>query len=128
MHTKVFLIISWLLLLGVMTGGLGYTKLSESWTKFQSKFFKLGHAHGGVMLMASILYYRYIVQTDFSGTAKNWLAGLFLLGALAVASGFFWHAFVDKREDKHSGIVLLAGGYLAVTVAVLGLVYGLWQL
>lgn len=128
MHTKFFLIILWVLFLGVMTGGILYPGLSKRLTKFQSKFYKLGHAHGGVMTLAGLLYLHYIAQTNISSGTKNVAMSLFILGGLGISGGFFWHAFIDKVEEKHSGVILLAAGYISLFLAVLTLLYALWQL
>lgn len=128
MHTKVFIILSWLFFTAVITGGIFYPLLAKKVTPFQSKFFKLGHAHGGVLTLASFLYYRYMVQTAYANSLKNWLAAMFLLGSLTVSLGFFWHGFIDKSDDRHSAMIPLAFGYTTMLIAVVFLCIGLAKL
>lgn len=128
MHTKVFIILSWLSFLAVISGGMLYPVLVKKLSPFQAKFYKLGHAHGGVLTLASFLYYRYILQTAYNGSLKNWLAAMFLLGGASVAASFFWHSFIDKSEDRHSAMIPLAFGYTTMFIAVVFLCIGLARL
>jgi hypothetical protein len=66
---RVFEIISWFSLPTVMFGGFSLLRLltsGRSLTPFQATCFRAGHAHAGVLLLMSLLYYQYLVQTTYS--------------------------------------------------------------
>lgn len=55
---------------------------------FREQFFRAGHAHAGVLLVLSLVYFIYLERAGFSERVQ-WLAGLLLLvGVLAQSGGF----------------------------------------
>ncbi len=71
---RLFSIISWILLPTVMFGGyslLGLMARGNTWlTPFRGTYFRAGHAHAGVLLVLSLVYYTYLAQTTFSASLK----------------------------------------------------------
>ena len=61
---------------------------------FQTQFFRAGHAHAGVLLVLSLVYFLYLdARTDFS-LSTQWVVGAVLLGGvLAQSGGFFVHSW-----------------------------------
>ena len=51
--------------------------------EFREEFFRVSHAHAGVLLVLSLVYFLYLDRTEYS-TAVQWLAGLLLAAALII--------------------------------------------
>jgi hypothetical protein len=91
------------------------------------RFFRAGHAHAGVLLTLSLVYYLYLPRADFSSGAE-WLFGLLLLfGVLAQSGGFFLHLAVGKEESGSVGTVVTRTGAVLIAVALVALGIGLIQ-
>ncbi len=77
-------------LLGFLTGRgqLGEGQLRE----FREQFFRAGHAHAGVLLVLSLVYFLYLERTGYSERVQWLSGGLLLAGILAQsgASSFIW--------------------------------------
>ena len=57
--------------------------------QFRQQFFRAGHAHAGVLLVLSLVYFLHLDRTGYSDRVK-WLAGgLPPLGIMALSGGFF---------------------------------------
>ena len=123
---KVFAIVSWLSLPTVMFGGYSLLKLRgmQRLTEDQLAMFRAGHAHAGVLLVLSLVYYRYLEMTGLASHAIWVACSTLTVGILLQSGGFFWQAFVDKTGKK-TGVHITAAGALLLAAAVLGLVYGL---
>lgn len=94
---KWFVLISWFALPTVMYGGYSaLVTLRGMLSEHQQHFFRLGHAHAGVLLVMSLIYYHYLSLTSFSANTKIFLCSLLLVGVVMQSGGFFWHAFLDK--------------------------------
>jgi hypothetical protein len=65
---------------------LGFLTRSGQLGEFREQFFRAGHAHAGVLLVLSLVYFLYLDRTEYS-TAVQWLAGLLLAAALITAPG-----------------------------------------
>jgi hypothetical protein len=122
---KLFVLISWISLPTVMFGGYSaftwlYGRLSEQ----QLKFFRLGHAHAGVLLIMSLSYYTYLATTAFSTPVKLAACSLLATGIILQSGGFFWHAFLDKNRQR-TGMYITSVGALLLVIAVIWLVVGL---
>ena len=50
-----------------------------------------GHAHAGVLLLMSLLYYAFMDKTSLSPTFKHAGCGTVVVGILAQSGGFFLH-------------------------------------
>ena len=69
--------ITLLLLVSVEYGGwalLGFLTGRGQLGEFREQFFRAGHAHAGVLLILSLVYYLYLDRTGYSDGVK-WLAG-----------------------------------------------------
>ena len=63
-------------LLGFLTGRGQLEELRE-------QFFRAGHAHAGVLLVLSLVYFLNLERTEYS-TAVQWLTGQLLVAALII--------------------------------------------
>jgi hypothetical protein len=63
-------------LLGFLTGR---GQLEE----LRAQFFRVGHAHAGVLSVLSLVYILYLDRTEYS-IAVQWLAGLLLVAVLII--------------------------------------------
>src|SRR3712207_7260959 len=92
--TRVLPAASVLSLIGVEYGGwalLGFLTGRGQLGQFREQFFRAGHAHAGVLLILSLVYYLHLDRTGYSDGVK-WLAGgLLQAGILAQSGGFFVH-------------------------------------
>jgi hypothetical protein len=105
-------------LLGFLTGR---GQLGE----FREEFFRASHAHAGVLLELSLVYFLYLDRTEHS-TAVQWLAGLLLLvGIVAQSGGFFLHLARGQKNLSSVGTVVTRNGALLLAAALIILAVGL---
>ncbi len=126
MHTlQLFEIISWVSLPAVMFGGFSFLHwLRGRLNEEQAGLFKAGHAHAGVLLLMSLLYYIYLGKTTLGWQLQYVMCSLLLVGIAMQSGGFFWHVFLDKGDAK-TGFTITKCGALLLALAVLMLGYGL---
>jgi hypothetical protein len=114
--------------IGVIYGGwalLTFITGREGLSPAQQRFFRDGHAHAGVLLALSLIYFRYLPETEF-GRAGQWLAGLAMLaGAMAQSGGFFLHLVHAEKSQPSPGTKLTRAGALLIGAALLALAIGL---
>ena len=126
---RLFSIISWIALPTVMFGGyslLGLLARDNTWlTPFRATYFRAGHAHAGVLLIMSLLYYAYLAQTTFSSGLKLTACLVLLVGVLAQSGGFFLHMLTGKPGRFSAGNMVTITGALLLAFAALLLAYGL---
>ncbi len=126
---RLFSIISWIALPTVMFGGhslLGLMVRGNTWlTPFRATYFRAGHAHAGVFLVVSLLYYTYLAQTPFSSGLKLVACIVLLIGVLAQSGGFFLHMLAGKPGRLSAGNIVTILGALLLAFAALLLAYGL---
>ena len=126
---RLFSIISWIALPTVMFGGyslLGLLARDNTWlTPFRATYFRAGHAHAGVLLVLSLVYYSYLAQTTFSEGLKLVACLVLLIGILAQSGGFFLHMLVGKPGKLSSGTMVTILGAVLLAFATLLLAYGL---
>jgi hypothetical protein len=126
---RLFSIISWIALPTVMFGGyslLGLMARGNTWlTPFRATYFRAGHAHAGVLLIMSLLYYTYLAQTTFSSGLKLAACIVLLVGVLAQSGGFFLHMLTGKSGRFSAGNMVTIAGALLLAFAALLLAYGL---
>ncbi len=126
---RLFSIISWIALPTVMFGGyslLGLMARGNTWlTPFRATYCRAGHAHAGVLLVVSLLYYTYLAQTPFSSGLKLVACIVLLIGVLAQSGGFFWHMLAGKPGRLSTGNIVTIIGALLLAFAALLLAYGL---
>jgi hypothetical protein len=126
---RLFSIISWIALPTVMFGGyslLGLMARGNPWlTPFRTTYFRAGHAHAGVLLMLSLVYYTYLAQTAFSSGLKLAVCLMLLVGLLAQSGGFFLHMLTGKPGRFSAGNLVTIVGALLLAFAAFLLAYGL---
>ena len=95
---------------------------------FQTQFFRAGHAHAGVLLVLSLVYFLYLdARTDFAESTQ-WIAGAILLaGVLAQSGGFFLHFGVGEVGRASMGTRLTRLGALLIATALVILALGIAQ-
>ena len=125
---RFWIVLSWIALPTVMYGGYSLLRLinqREALTPFQTMWFRAGHAHAGVLLPMSLLYYVFLDQTTLAPATKQVGCFAVFIGILAQSGGFFIHMIVGQPNAPSIGtFVTMAGAALLVT-AVGILVYGL---
>jgi hypothetical protein len=126
--TNVLPIIVVLSLIGVEYGGwalLGFLTGRGQLGGFREQFFRAGHAHAGVLLVLSLVYFLYLDRTGYS-TGVQWLASLLLLaGILAQSGGFFLHLGLGQPNRSSIGTVVTRSGALLIAAALVILAIGL---
>ena len=126
--TTVLPVIVLLSLVGVEYGGwalLGFLTGSGQLGEFREQFFRAGHAHAGVLLVLSLVYFLYLDRTGYS-TGVQWLAGLLLLvGIIAQSGGFFLHMGLGQKDRSSLGTVVTRTGALLIAAALVVLALGL---
>jgi hypothetical protein len=125
---RVWIILAWIALPTVMYGGYSLLELinrDNGLTEFQLRWFRAGHAHAGVLVLMSLLYYTFMDKTSLSPAVKHAAcAGLFV-GILAQSGGFFIHMLVGKPHQISIGNTVTVIGAVLLTAAIAVLVYGL---
>ena len=126
---RLFSIISLIALPTVMFGGyslLGLLARDNAWlTPFRATYFRAGHAHAGVFLVLSLVYYTYLAQTTFSTGLKLAACIVLLVGILAQSGGFFLHMLAGKSGKISAGTLVTILGALLLAFATLLLAIGL---
>ena len=126
--TTLLPIISLLSLVSVEYGGwalLGFLTGRGQLGEFREQFFRAGHAHAGVLLVLSLVYFLYLDRTGYS-TGVQWLAGLLLLvGIIAQSGGFFLHMGLGQKDRSSLGTVVTRTGALLIAAALVVLALGL---
>ena len=128
--TKVLPIISLGSLVAVEYGGwalLSFLAAREGLTDSQKQFFRAGHAHAGVLLVLSLVFFVYLDRTDFSDVTQ-WVVGLVLLtGILAQSGGFFVHMGLGAAARPSPGTRLTRTGAVLIAAALVALMVGIAQ-
>jgi len=125
---RVFEIISWFSLPTVMFGGFSLLRLltkGRTLTPFQVTCFRAGHAHAGVFLLMSLLYYRYLTETTYSENSTLLLCVMLVVGILAQSGGFFLHMMLGREGERSVGTLLTFFGAALLAVTTLALAFGL---
>jgi heme/copper-type cytochrome/quinol oxidase subunit 4 len=126
--TTVLPVIVLLSLVSVEYGGwalLGFLTGRGQLGQFREQFFRAGHAHAGVLLVLSLVYFLHLDRTGYSDGVK-WLAGLLLLaGIMAQSGGFFLHMGLGRPNRSSLGTVVTRTGALLIAAALVILALGL---
>jgi drug/metabolite transporter superfamily protein YnfA len=122
-----WIVMSWIMLPGVMFGGsLLLRRLTGSeLDPFQATWIRAFHAHGGVLIMMSILYYLFLDRTMLSARTKHAASLTLFVGIGAQVSGFLLHAVTGQPGHGSAGTVVTLAGAALIAFALLALVYGL---
>lgn len=125
---RILAIISWIALPTVMYGGyslLGLINRGNRLSPFQERFFRAGHAHAGVLLLMSLLYYLFLGQTPLSSALQIVGFVVLFVGILAQSGGFFLHMGIGKPGLPSAGTTVTTIGTLLIVASVVLLLYGL---
>ena len=125
---RVFEIISWFSLPTVMFGGFSLLRLltkGRTLTPFQVTCFRAGHAHAGVLLLMSLLYYPYLAETTYGENSTLLLCVMLVIGILAQSGGFFLHMMIGREGERSGGTLLTFFGAALLAVTTLALAFGL---
>jgi len=125
---RIWIILSWMALPTVMYGGYSLLRLinqGDRLTPFQTMWFRAGHAHAGVLLLMSLLYFQFLDQTALGPTAKQVGCITMFVGILAQSGGFFLHMIVGRANEPSVGTAVTTAGAALLTTAIGILIYGL---
>lgn len=125
---RVWIILAWIALPTVMYGGYSLLHLinrGNALTPFQVTWFRAGHAHAGVLLLMSLLYYTFLDRTSLPSSVKHAACLTLVVGILAQSGGFFVHMLVGQPDQASIGTTVTVTGAVLLAFAVLVLVYGL---
>lgn len=123
-----WMIYSWIALPTVMYGGYSLLQLlnkTNAMTPFRLNWFRAGHAHAGVLLLMSLLYYMFMDKTSLSPALKHAGCATLAAGILAQSGGFFIHMFKGQPGRTSIGTTVTTIGAILLTCAIAILVYGL---
>jgi hypothetical protein len=124
----VWIILSWIALPTVMFGGYSLLQLlnrGDVLTPFQVTWFRAGHAHAGVLLVMSLLYYMFLDKTSLSPAVKHAACVTLFVGILAQSGGFFLHMLLGQPNQASIGTAVTVTGAILLACAVVVLIYGL---
>ena len=127
---RVWMIVSWVALPTVMFGGFSLLQLlnrGDVLTPFQVAWFRAGHAHAGVLLLMSLLYYIYLDKTALSIGSKHGLCAALAIGILLQSGGFFVHMLVGQPNQASVGTAITVTGAVILAVAVIVLAFALYS-
>ena len=102
---RIWIILSWIALPTVMFGGYSLLRLlnrGDALTPFQVDCFRAGHAHAGVLLMMSLLYYMFLDRTALPVSVKQAACVGLFVGILAQSGGFFLHMAIGKPSTANA--------------------------
>jgi drug/metabolite transporter superfamily protein YnfA len=122
-----WIIMSWIMLPGAMLGGsllLRRLTLGDA-TPFQATWIRAFHAHGGVLILMSILYYMFLDRTALSASMKHASCATLFVGIGGLVSGFLFHAILGQPNDSSIGTVITLSGAVLMASALVVLIYGL---
>jgi drug/metabolite transporter superfamily protein YnfA len=125
---RLWIILAWIALPTVMYGGYSLLSLlnqGDRLTPFQQSMFRAGHAHAGVLLLMSLLYYMFLDRTALPSGLKQAGAAAMFAGILAQSGGFFLHMALGRPGAASIGTTVTSVGAGVLALAVLLLVYGL---
>jgi len=125
---RIWTILSWIALPTVMFGGFSLLRLlnrGNVLTPFQVTWFRAGHAHAGVLLLMSLLYYIYLSTTTLSPAVKHGACAALFVGILLQSGGFFVHMLLGQPNEPSVGTTVTFTGAALLAVAVIVLIYGL---
>ena len=125
---RVWIILSWIALPTVMYGGYSLLQLlnrGDALTPFQVTWFRAGHAHAGVLLIMSLLYFMFLDRTSLSAAVKQASSAALFVGILAQSGGFFLHMVMGQPNQASIGTAVTVTGAILLASAIVVLVYGL---
>ena len=125
--TRLFPIIAVLALITVESGGFALLRFATTKRGELSpndlRFFRAGHAHAGVLLVLSLVYFLYLPLAEYS-EAMEWITGIIIVaGILGQSGGFFIHLARGREGEASIGttVTRVGGGLLAVALLILAI-------
>src|ERR1700680_443717 len=118
---RVWIIFAWIALPTVMYGGYSLLSLlnrENALTPFQATWFRAGHAHAGVLLLMSLLYYTFLDKTSLSPAVKHAACATLVVGILAQSGGFFVHMIVGQPNRASIGNAVTVTGAILLVCAI----------
>jgi hypothetical protein len=113
-------------LLGFLTGR-GSLGTEQAVVDHRMRFFRAGHAHAGVLIVLSLVYYVYLDRADFSN-GWDWVVGVILVvGTLSQSGGFFIHLGKGAPGAPSVGTTVTRAGAILIAIALVILAIGLIQ-
>jgi hypothetical protein len=104
---------------------LGLLTSRDALTPFEEQFFRAGHAHAGVLLILSLVFFILMGRTRFAERTQ-WLLGFgLLLGVLLQSGGFFLHMAVGEVGASSAGTTVTRVGAVLLAAALVTLGVGL---
>jgi hypothetical protein len=105
-------------------GGYSLLRLinrGDALTPFQANWFRAGHAHAGVLVLMSPLYYTFLDQTAYSAPIKHLACAALVVGILAQSGGFFVHMMAGEPGKASVGtmVTTIGAAILVGAIAVL---------
>src|SRR5512145_1865344 len=125
---RIWIVLSWIALPTVMFGGYSLLHLinhGDRLTPFQATWFRAGHAHAGVLLLMSLLYFLFLDQTTLGPPARQVGCVAMFVGILAQSGGFFLHLIIGQPNEPSIGTSITTAGAALLAAAVGILIYGL---
>ncbi len=126
-NLRLFATISGVSVPTLMYGGyalLGAVKPGDL-TPFQHTYFRTGHAQAGILMLLSVLFYRFLKETRLGQEAKLLAAVAGVAGILGQAGGFIIHLAIGHPGAPSIGTAMTISGALLLAGAVFVLAYGL---
>jgi hypothetical protein len=104
---------------------LGMLTRRDALTPFEEQFFRAGHAHAGVLLVLSLVFFVFLGRTGFAESTQ-WVVGLVLLaGILLQSGGFFLHMLAGEEGGSSAGTQVTRVGAVLIAAALVTLGVGL---
>lgn len=127
--TRLFPIIAVLALVTVEFGGWALltfiTVRTDALGPSGQRFFRAGHAHAGVLLVLSLVYFLYLPRAEYSNGVE-WLAAIVLtIGVLMQSGGFFIHLGLGAEGQGSLGTRVTRLGAIVIAAALIILAIGL---
>lgn len=124
--SELFPVVSLLSIVTVEFGGHALLKfITDKEAMPGERFFRAGHAHAGVLLLLTLVYWLYLSRAGYPD-GLQWTLGVVLLaGVLAQPGGFFLHLAVGRAGGLSPGTALTRAGGLLIAVALVALAAGL---
>lgn len=127
--TEVLPVVSLLSVVTVEFGGHALLKFittdRDKLGEMRERFFRAGHAHAGVLLVLTLVYWLYLPRAEYSN-GLEWIWGAILVvGVLAQSGGFFLHLAIGQPGARSPGTTLTRAGGLLLAVALVALAAGL---
>jgi hypothetical protein len=122
-----WIVMSWIMLPGVMGGGgLLLKRLTTGDADpFRAAWLTAFHAHGGVLIMMSILFYTFLDRTTLSVSTKHTTSFTLFVGIGAQVGGFLIHALAGRPGQPSLGTAVTLSGAALMASALIVLVFGL---